>query len=337
MHTLILKARRPSIRYVLIALMPVYAMLYCGVSQAAPTPSLNCSATTADNLNFGNVDALAGIASGVSGIISYSCTNTQNNSNGSVLLCFNIGTGTNSTSSYDPRQINATPTGALQYRIYRDGPGGQIWGNTNATTAFVPTFNMAKGDIASGTIIMYGSIAPNQNSITPGTYQSVFTAKLMWAADSTPNLTLNCSSATNSGGTFTFSVIANVIKRCAITATDLNFGAISNIGTASVNGSTQIGISCSNGLPFQVGLDNGVNSPGNTRNMKKTNGAELMRYELYRDASRSERWGNTKDSDTVSQTGTGSSVAINVYGQAYPAPGTTAGDYADTVTITLYY
>jgi spore coat protein U-like protein len=98
---------------------------------------------------------------------------------------------------------------------------------------------------------------------------------------------------------------------------------------------------CTNSTAYQIGLNNGNNSSGNNRYMKKTSGNDLVRYELYTDAGRTVRWGNTKDVDTLrnqpSTTGTGLSIPFTVYAQAYPTTSATAGDYADTVTVTVYF
>ena len=67
-------------------------------------------------------------------------------------------------------------------------------------------------------------------------------------------------------------------------------------------------------------------------------GGQYITYGLYKDAARSQRWGQA-GGEPVTGTGAGVSVPqpLTVYGrvpaQAVPAP----GNYADTVTITLTY
>jgi spore coat protein U-like protein len=68
-----------------------------------------------------------------------------------------------------------------------------------------------------------------------------------------------------------------------------------------------------------------------------TQGTAFVLYGLYRDAARSQAFGNTIGTNTAAGTGTGLSQTLTVYGrvapQATPAPGT----YADTITATLTY
>jgi spore coat protein U-like protein len=70
---------------------------------------------------------------------------------------------------------------------------------------------------------------------------------------------------------------------------------------------------------------------------------QYVEYELYRDAGRSQRWGNdtTGGTDTVngngSNHGQGSGNGLTVYGRVPAQPEAASGSYSDTVTITLTY
>jgi spore coat protein U-like protein len=62
-----------------------------------------------------------------------------------------------------------------------------------------------------------------------------------------------------------------------------------------------------------------------------------VNYSLFRNATRTQVWGQTIGTDTVTGTGTGANQALTIYGrvpaQAVPPPGT----YTDTVTVTITY
>ena len=68
---------------------------------------------------------------------------------------------------------------------------------------------------------------------------------------------------------------------------------------------------------------------------------DYLAYELYRDPSRTQRWGNDTAGGTNTVNGSGSTqtnpTVLTVYGrvpvQAVGAPGT----YTDTITVTLSY
>ena len=66
--------------------------------------------------------------------------------------------------------------------------------------------------------------------------------------------------------------------------------------------------------------------------------SEFVNYELYRDAGRTQRWGNTPPTDIVASTGTGSAQpAVTVYGRVPPQTTPSAGSYGDTITVNVTY
>lgn len=67
-------------------------------------------------------------------------------------------------------------------------------------------------------------------------------------------------------------------------------------------------------------------------------GTYYLPYELYRDAARSLRWGNTLNVDTVGGTGSGSAQQLTIYGRVAPVTGQPpAGTYNDLVQVTITY
>src|SRR5690606_643724 len=93
---------------------------------------------------------------------------------------------------------------------------------------------------------------------------------------------------------------------------------------------------CTNTTPYQLGLDNGLYAVGNLRRMRSSGGRHVS-YELYRDAARSQRWGDTPNSDTVSGTGSGSPQGVPIYARVAPQPPPPEGAYGDRPRDTLYY
>lgn len=91
------------------------------------------------------------------------------------------------------------------------------------------------------------------------------------------------------------------------------------------------------GTPYNVTLNAGQNSgAGGVADRNMTNGTALLPYQLYRDPGRSEVWGNTVPTDTVTGTGTGAVQTIPVYGRV-PSANVPAGSYLDVVTATVVY
>jgi spore coat protein U-like protein len=56
---------------------------------------------------------------------------------------------------------------------------------------------------------------------------------------------------------------------------------------------------------------------------------------LYRDAGRTNLWGDDDGVDTLGGTGTGAPVEIDVFGRVPMQQTAPAGDYADTIIVTV--
>lgn len=354
MQTIIEQAKRlgKMACHVCVGLTVICGVLWGGVAQAQ---TVTCTIGTVPGLNIGAVDVLQGTPARVSSSFSYSCAVANFTKNGYGQLCFNIGDGSASTgSSYNPRllQLSTDTTKKLNFDIYQDNSSSLLWGTQYAAAngnPFVVGFQAGNNNktTASGSLTMYSTVLPLQATASVGTYSSSFTGtstSITWTT--APSSALNpslCSGATTVTGTstFGFTASATVDNHCYVTTNDLNFGSVSSLAAGPITGTSTLNVQCSNGTPYQVGLSNGVNSTGDTnRSMKNTSTAVLVRYDLYQDAARSVRWGNNSAAggDTLNnQTGTGAYTPITIYGQAYPDASTTAGNYADTVTVTLYY
>jgi spore coat protein U-like protein len=106
---------------------------------------------------------------------------------------------------------------------------------------------------------------------------------------------------------------------------------------SGVTTSMTLTVTCSSHTGYQVGLDDGKNFDGATRRMRGgPTHSDYIGYGLYKNASYSTPWGNTKGNDTV--TGTSSTQTFTVYGKINPNQGhVNQGDYFDAVTVYVYY
>ena len=139
--------------------------------------------------------------------------------------------------------------------------------------------------------------------------------------------------------TTTFQVTATVNSACIVSATNLVFGVYAPSAAAHDDTST-ISVTCTKGTAYDVGLDAGVAAGATvtTRQMKHATLADLINYSLFSDASRTVNWGNTVSTDTVHvASATGSAESHTVYGRIATGQYVTAGNYADTITVTVTY
>jgi spore coat protein U-like protein len=139
--------------------------------------------------------------------------------------------------------------------------------------------------------------------------------------------------------TTTFQVTATVNSACSVSATDLAFGVYDPSAADDDNTST-ITVTCTKGTAYNIGLDAGVAAGATvtSRKMKHDTLADLINYSLFSDASRIVNWGNTPSTDTVDVgSATGAAEQHTVYGRIATGQYVTAGDYSDTITVTISY
>jgi spore coat protein U-like protein len=136
--------------------------------------------------------------------------------------------------------------------------------------------------------------------------------------------------------TDTFDVTATVIATCNIDAQDLQFNNYNPINAAALDAQTTISLTCTNGTPYALSLNLGNGSGASTATRFMTSAANnKLSYILYRDAGRTQLWGQTAGSDTLAGTGTGTAATVNVYGRVPMQQTLPAGSYTDTITVTV--
>ncbi len=139
--------------------------------------------------------------------------------------------------------------------------------------------------------------------------------------------------------TDSIAVTATVVAACAIdTANDLGFGDYNPVSGTAFDATASIGVRCTNGHPYSIGLDLGANADGSTRRMvHATDAAQFLTYELYSDAGRTAVWGDA-DPEWVSETGSGSEQTKTIHGRIAASQGSAEiGSYSDLVTVTVTY
>jgi len=145
--------------------------------------------------------------------------------------------------------------------------------------------------------------------------------------------------------TDTFHVNIAIEDSCFLatdTASDIDFGTHSHAPTI-VQGSGQIQVSCTDGTPYDLGLDGGQHSSGanatqptqGDRHMSHL-GTDLIQYDLFQDPAHHLFWGNQIGIDTVQGVGDGAIQTIVVYGTV-PSTNAPAGIYSDIVTVSLTF
>ncbi|TYZ54232.1 spore coat protein U [Ralstonia solanacearum] len=137
--------------------------------------------------------------------------------------------------------------------------------------------------------------------------------------------------------TTTFTVSLTLQADCSIAANTLNFGT-QGVLAANVDQTTTVSVTCSNTAAYNVGFDAGTTT-GSTvaARLLAGSGAATVGFQLYSDSARTQIWGNTVGTDTVSGTGSGTAQVLTVYGRVPSQTSPAAGAYSTTITATITF
>lgn len=298
----------------------------------------SCTASMS-NLAFGSFNPLTG-AQSTTATLSVSCSGKKNKT---VRLCV-------SASGVDPDggcRLMKSGGNQLAFGMYSDaahsqdfgsyyGGGGCAVGSWGATDIQVD-LPLGSGGNATTSRTVYAGL--NDSLAKPGNYTASYSIDNI-AVDYIYDYGASCSAVISSGGPQytrpTLSITASVQAACNVAAANLNFGSLSLLNSDTDTTST-ISVQCTNGTPFNVGLNAGNGIGATVAARKMTSGGNTIVYSLYQNGSRTTVWGNTVGTNTASGTGTGSNQNLTVFGrvpaQITPPPAT----YNDTIVVTVTY
>lgn len=136
----------------------------------------------------------------------------------------------------------------------------------------------------------------------------------------------------------TFTVKANVLAVCSVSATNLAFGDYNSGDSSARNSTSTLTVTCTNGQSYAVALGAGVGAGASVNARKMTSGAQTLNYGLYTNSPHTTVWGDgTLSTVTVAGTGNGNAQSLTVHGQIPAGQQVANGSYADTITVTLTY
>ncbi|WP_434777917.1 Csu type fimbrial protein [Neisseria sp. Ec49-e6-T10] len=149
-----------------------------------------------------------------------------------------------------------------------------------------------------------------------------------------------------------FTIKATINKGCLLTDSasfgSLNFGdnisglnsSLNTLSNASSGGS--IVVKCTPNTSISIALNTGAHAGTNIaagRFLLNSNTNETLRYQLYKDASYSQIWGNNSNGgSTLAITTNGLSQEFKIYGTLFSTTTLpSAGQYADHILVTVTY
>jgi len=338
-------------------LMLVLLMLAAGclsAPRALHAQSASCANPTINNIQFGTVDLTTGTVN-VTGSIGWSCTSSgilgillspQVN----IAMCLNLNTGTGGAQA-NPRLLNSG-SNTLQYQLYTDAATTQIWGSTATPGTPIPlsiAVAIPAGLLFSTTVTgqtpFYARLPGGQTSAPVGTYNSTLAATVTGSYTLNTNTPLSsCTSGQNvlNAGSAAFIASTTIQKACVVTANNVNLGTVPSTAI-NTTASNTLGVSCTNGTAYFVGLAPSNGSTTGAGLMKGATGgnADKVPYQLSSTPGPSGvAWGNTATSTTsgngVAGVGSGLNQPLTVYATAASA-NYTPDSYSDTVTVNVNY
>jgi spore coat protein U-like protein len=297
----------------------------------AQTCSLSVS-----NINFGAVDTLSGGNVDTSATANINCTGLLLTT---IRLCPNLGSGTGGLTESNRQMLSGA--NVLTYQLYSSTWGGTVWGSDLfADPPTPPPLSVTLNALGSGSIspTVFARAFGGQSTAPPGSYLTTYSgnqAQLRYAVCPL-GICPACSAGLAGSANATFTVSATVAANCLVLAQNINFGSI-GVLSANLDATGQVTVTCTPTTSYTISLNGGTTgSPPASRKMSK--GAETVTYGLYKDAARSQVWGDAgTPGSTVAGTGTGLAQNLVVYGRVPPQSTPSPGLYTDTVVVTVTY
>ena len=148
-------------------------------------------------------------------------------------------------------------------------------------------------------------------------------------------LCIGARSAHAASATTTFNVTATVAPSCAVTATDLAFGAYDPGSATDKTATSTVSVLCTLGTAYTVSLNDGANAASGSRRM--ASGASRLTYQIYRDAAHTGVFGTVANLLGTSGIGTGVAIPATIYGVIPKTQNVATGSYSDQITVTIDY
>ena len=308
---------------------------------------MSCSVSYGD-LSYGQVSAVAGATTDTQSSVNYTCSwgFFEPFFVSGVRLCLHIGPGSTSYNSA-PGGFRKMRNGVnvMRHDIFTNASRSTVWGSKfdNLRNARPVEVELSSSGVSifggskTGSVQMYGR-ATTDSGLGSGTYTEIYSGTQASATYGPDDSLRNCNGTGGDLATSSFTASANLAAQCSISASDLVFGATPSTA-APINQTSTINLNCSQGAAWQVALNpgNGAGATTTTRKMTRDGGTETLNYQLYRNAGRTQLWGQSQNNDTFSGSGTGNNQSLTVYGRVPAQTTPRTGVYRDTVVATVIF
>lgn len=135
-------------------------------------------------------------------------------------------------------------------------------------------------------------------------------------------------------------VSATVIANCSLTVQPLSFGTYDPLAANAyrpADASAVVTVSCTRNTNAAVTLDLGLHSFSGVDRLMSGPGAESLRYQIFRDAARSQIWSRGSDSVQLISRGISQPEQLTVFGRIPPRQEVEPGAYSDVLTAAVNF
>ncbi len=127
---------------------------------------------------------------------------------------------------------------------------------------------------------------------------------------------------------------SQALAACTISTTGVNFGNYNPFAASPTDSTGSVTYRCAPKAPLTIALDGGTWGTTAQRKMKGASG-DLLLYNLYKDASRTQIWGNTGGQFYSDPNPPGAGFTATIYGRINQLQDVGAGTYSDSITATI--
>jgi spore coat protein U-like protein len=137
--------------------------------------------------------------------------------------------------------------------------------------------------------------------------------------------------------TNTLAVVVRVVTGCSLQTFPLTFDASTIVGNNPIDATTHVVVKCTPNTNYTIDIDKGLYANGINRRMFSASTNSYVAYDVYRDSPRTSVWGTGQLKNVSGNSGTGLPLDILIYGRVPNTGKINAGDYKDTLIVTLNF
>lgn len=124
--------------------------------------------------------------------------------------------------------------------------------------------------------------------------------------------------------------------QCTVTATNINFGNYDITSTTNATSTGTITVTCSNDTNVVISIGQSIYGGINPRKMKHTIYNDFLNYNIYQNAGMTIIWGDgTNGTSPMIVNRIGRNKTYTYYGVLFAGQDVSAGNYTDSLTVTV--